>query len=258
MGTSGEQSVNRPCPQTFRRNATFSPTARRFGGGAARAVRCKDVLRRKNCGHAENFKIDAWRAQQPGGRVVSVMQTQKKEVIMTHHKPQPGDRPESVSAMVDNVGGWAAKLLSSVSTSKESFAEIAGMADIYEIKASKMALQRAHRSDVKLFAQQMIKDHARTNDDLKSMLGSLNEPIQPPAKLNTLFQILIDDLSGAPDDDFDKRYLAQQESVHSAAVTLTRTYRDRGDNSALRELAKLAVPFYEGHLKMVQQLRHAA
>jgi putative membrane protein len=171
--------------------------------------------------------------------------------------PRPGDKSEAVSAVVDSVGGAAAKLLSSMTTSKESFAEIAGMADIYEIKASEMALQRAHRSDVKDFARQMIADHTRTNDDLKSMLGSLNEPIEPPAKLNALFQTLIDDLKGVSDQDFDKRYLAQQESVHSAAVTLTRTYRDRGDNSALRELAKLAVPLYEHHLQMAKQLASA-
>jgi putative membrane protein len=176
---------------------------------------------------------------------------------MTQQK-QPGNRPESVSAVVDSVGGFAAKLLSSMTTSKKSFAEIAGMADIYEIQASEMALQRAHRADVKDFARQMIKDHKRTSDDLKSMLGSMNEPMQPPTELNTLFQTLIDDLSGASDENFDKRYLAQQESVHSAAVTLTKTYRDRGDNSALRELAKLAVPLYEDHLRMAKRLADAA
>lgn len=172
--------------------------------------------------------------------------------------PRPGEKSEAVSSVVDDLGGVAAKLLSSVTTSKESFADIAGQADIYEIQASEMALTRAHRADVKDFAQQMIKDHTRTSDDLKSMLGSLNEPIQPPTKLNALFQTLMDDLSGASDEDFDKRYLAQQESVHSAAVTLTKTYRDRGDNSALRELAKLAVPLYEDHLKMAKQLAGTA
>jgi putative membrane protein len=172
--------------------------------------------------------------------------------------PRPGEKSEPVSAVVDDLGGFAAKLLSSITTSKESFADIAGMADIYEIQASQMALRRSQRTDVKDFAQQMIKDHTRTSDDLKSMLGSLNEPIEPPTKLNALFQTLMDDLSGASEEHFDKRYLAQQESVHSAAVTLTKTYRDHGDNSALRELAKLAVPLYENHLRMVKNLAKAA
>ncbi|HEX4272196.1 MAG TPA: DUF4142 domain-containing protein [Rhizomicrobium sp.] len=172
--------------------------------------------------------------------------------------PRPGERTEAVSSVVDSVGGLAAKLLSSVTTSKESFADIAGQADIYEIKAAQMALRRTHREDVKDFARQMIEDHTRTSEDLKSMLGSMNEPMEPPRKLNVLFQTLIDDLSGASDDNFDKRYLAQQEGVHSAAVTLTKTYRDRGDNSALRELAKLAVPLYEGHLQMVRRMAQAA
>jgi putative membrane protein len=175
-----------------------------------------------------------------------------------HDRPQQGTKSEAASAVVDSLGGFAAKLLASVTTSKESFANIAGMADIYEIQASEMALLRSRRADVKDFAQQMIKDHTRTSDDLKSMLGSLNEPIEPPGKLNVLFQTLIDDLSGASAEDFDKRYLAQQESVHSAAVTLTKTYRDHGDNSALRELAKLAVPLYESHLQMVKRLASSA
>ncbi|MGH6878778.1 MAG: DUF4142 domain-containing protein [Rhizomicrobium sp.] len=57
-----------------------------------------------------------------------------------------------------------------------------------------------------------------------------------------LFQTLIEDLNGASDADFDKRYVAQQEEAHGVAITLVKNYQSHGNDSALRELCELALP----------------
>jgi putative membrane protein len=176
----------------------------------------------------------------------------------THHTPKPGDKSETASAIRDTVGGWAAKALASVTSGKQSFANLVAMSDMYEIEASEIALSRSRRADVKSFAQQMITDHHKTTEELKSMLGSLNEPTTLPTKLDALFQILIDDLTGATDDNFDHRYVAQQQDVHGVAITLVKHYRDHGDISALRELCKLALPVLEHHRHMADDMANAA
>jgi putative membrane protein len=172
--------------------------------------------------------------------------------------PKPGDKSETASAILDTVGGWAAKALASVTSDKQSFANLVAMSDLYEIESSRIALDRSARPDVKAFARQMIKDHQKTTEELKSMLGSLNEPTTLPTKLDALFQILIDDLKGASNDNFDHRYVAQQQDVHGVAITLVKHYRDHGDNSALRELCKLALPVLEHHRHMADDMAKAA
>jgi putative membrane protein len=172
--------------------------------------------------------------------------------------PKPGDKSETVSAVRDTVGGWAAKALALVTSDKQSFANLVAMSDLYEIQASELALKRSRRNDVKGFAQEMIRDHKKTSEELKSMLGSMNEATTLPTKLDTLFQVLIDDLRGAANDDFDKRYVAQQQDVHDVAITLVKHYRDQGDTSALRELSKLALPVLEHHRDMADRMAQAA
>jgi putative membrane protein len=170
------------------------------------------------------------------------------------NSPAPGDRSETASAIRDTAGGWVAKALASVTSDKQSFANLLAMSDMYEIEASEIALNRSHRGDVKDFAQQMVKDHKKMTEELKSMLGSMNEPTTLPKKPNALFQILLDDLKGSADQDFDKRYVAQQQDVHGVAITLAEHYRDHGDNSALRELCKLALPVLMHHRDMADQM----
>jgi putative membrane protein len=171
---------------------------------------------------------------------------------------KPGDKSEAASAVRDTLGGWAAKGLAAITADKQSFANMVAMSDLYEIKASQIALDRSKRTDVKSFAQQMITDHRKTTEELKSMLGSLNEPATLPTELNVLFQTLIDDLKGSANDNFDHRYIAQQQEVHAVAITLVKHYRDHGDNSALRELCKLALPVLEHHRQMAEKMATAA
>lgn len=175
-----------------------------------------------------------------------------------HDIPKPGDKSETVSAIRDTVGGWAAKALASVTSNKQSFANLVAMSGMYEIGASEIALNRSRRADVKSFAQQMITDHRKMAEELKSMLGSMNEPMTLPTELDALFQILIDDLNGASNDSFDHRFVAQQQEVHGVAITLVKHYRDHGDSSALRELSKLALPVLEQHRLMADDMAKAA
>jgi putative membrane protein len=176
----------------------------------------------------------------------------------THNSPSPGDKSETASAIRDTAGGWVAQALASVTSDKQSFSNLLAMADMYEIQASEMAVGRSQRGDVKDFAQQMIKDHKKMTEELKSMLGSMNEPSTLPDKPNALFQVLLDDLKGASDKDFDQRYIAQQQEAHDVAIALAEHYRDHGDNSALKELCKLALPLLNRHRAMADTMAKAA
>jgi putative membrane protein len=178
---------------------------------------------------------------------------------MAEHRdrPRPGEKSETVSAVRDTVGGWAGQALASMTSSRQPFANLVAMSDMYEIEASEMALRRSHRSDVRDFAQQMVKDHKKTTEELKSMLGAMNQPMTLPSKPNALFQTLLDDLAGASDDSFDKRYIAQQQETHDVAIRLVEHYRDHGDDTALRELCKLALPVLEHHKHMIEHIAQA-
>ncbi|MBV9785966.1 MAG: DUF4142 domain-containing protein [Acidisphaera sp.] len=125
---------------------------------------------------------------------------------------------------------------------------------MYEIAAAKIALQRSRREDIKQFAQRIIAEHEKANSELRSFLGATNSPQSPPESLDVLHQTLIDDLNGASDESFDGRYIAQQRSALSGAVTLFKTYHQTGRDDGLRNLAGLALPVLEHQVEMLSKI----
>ena len=172
-----------------------------------------------------------------------------------HRTPQPADRNETASAMRDLAGGVASKLEAAVTTSTEGFVKMAAISDIYELEAARIALQRASHQEVKDFTHRMVSDHTGTTEQLKSTLQVLGNPVVPPQQLDERHQTMLDDLNGAAQEDFDHRYIAQQHAAHSAAITLFKTYRDRGEAQPLRDMCAQALPILENHLRMVERMK---
>ena len=174
-----------------------------------------------------------------------------------HTEPKGGSRSETASAIKDTVGGLAGKTLAAITTSIEGFGNHAMVALLYEIEAANIALRRSRREDVRRFAQTMLKDHGKMKSELGSFLGATDSPTQPPDSVDRVHQVLLDDLNGASDADFDKRYISQQQLAHSEAITLFKTYRDHGENPGLQNLCRLGLPILEQHAEMARRLAAA-
>jgi putative membrane protein len=172
--------------------------------------------------------------------------------------PAPGSRSETISAVVDLVGGAAATALAAASITRKRFIKHAVIANLYEMESAKIALRRAHRQDVKEFARTMLADHEEIGSKLRSFIGGTNSPQMPPDELDTLHQTLIDDLNGASDANFDRRYIAQQRIAHTEAMTLLKTYHTTARDDGLRSLIGLALPAFEQHMEMVRRLEEAS
>ncbi len=173
-------------------------------------------------------------------------------------KPAPASKSEAVSAVIDAVGGAAGLALAAISITRKQFIKRAVIANLYEVDAAKIALQRARRDEVREFARAMIADHEKMSSELRSFIGGTNSPQMPPESLDTVHQTLIDHLNGAFDEDFDRRYIAQQKIAHKEAITLFKAYHHTARDDGLRNLAGLALPVLEQHMQMVHKLEQAA
>jgi putative membrane protein len=135
-------------------------------------------------------------------------------------------------------------------------AKLVAVTNLYEIEAGKVALERSWREDIKSFARGMIEDHSRMQRELKSRLSRENTP-GAPEQLDKAHQLLIDDLKSAADDNFDGRYISQQEQAHISAIALLNGYNRLGDDEAMKELCTVALPIIEHHLRMAHGLTGA-
>jgi putative membrane protein len=76
----------------------------------------------------------------------------------------------------------------------------------------------------------------------------------PPDTLDAVHQTLINNLLGASDADFDKRYIAQQKLARTEAIMLFKTCQRTARDDGLRSLIGLSLPVLERHLQMVREL----
>jgi putative membrane protein len=171
-----------------------------------------------------------------------------------HVSPVPGTNSETASAVKDSTAGMVGKVSAEMTHTTKGFVTAAATSDMYEVEAGKIAAKRASSAAVKDFAEHMVKAHTETTDKLKSILASDNISVTPPAHLDDRRQGMIDDLRGAKVEDFDHRYLAQQQAAHEEAQILMRGYAKDGDNASVKTFASDTLPAVQDHLAMVKKI----
>jgi len=85
------------------------------------------------------------------------------------------------------------------------FVHDVGIMNMAEIELSRMALNKAARPDIKLFAQMMINDHGAAGDKLKS--AATGSPIDWPGQLDDTHRKTVDDLAKKQGIEFDRDYV---------------------------------------------------
>lgn len=136
------------------------------------------------------------------------------------------------------------------SKAAQQFIATAGHAGTYEVQAGELAAQKATSPDVKSFAQQMVTDHSKMGEALKTAAGTT--PL--PTKLDAKHTKELAALKSASAADFDALYLKQQLDAHQKAVALLKAESTKGDDPALKSFAATNLPTLQHHLEMVQAL----
>lgn len=140
-----------------------------------------------------------------------------------------------------------------IGATTDGYVPAAAMADMYEIEAGKIAVQRGQSADVKKFGQMMVDNHTKLSNDFKAALKAANIA-EPPATLDDRRTGMLNNLRAAGDTDFDGAYLHQQLAAHLEALTLHKTYAARGDNATLKAAAEKAQPIVQSHIDELRRI----
>jgi putative membrane protein len=139
-----------------------------------------------------------------------------------------------------------------ISPTTADFVKEAAMSDMTEVAAAKLGLERGNAQE-KTFATQMITDHTKTSEELKSMAPADAKAAIPTA-LDSSSQGNIDKLKNAKPDDFSSDFDSMQVSAHKDAVSLFERYAKGGDDPKLKDWAGKTLPALHHHLDMAQNL----
>ncbi len=141
-----------------------------------------------------------------------------------------------------------------VAGSDSAFLKQAAQNGNTEVEASKIALAKSSNPQIKTFAQQMIDEHTKTGDELKTLASSkgVEVPDKPSVAQSAKIKLL-DAMSGA---NFDKRYASVVGvTAHQDTVKLFQKASSNAKDADIKAFASKTLPSLQHHLEMAQTLK---
>jgi putative membrane protein len=139
-----------------------------------------------------------------------------------------------------------------VSSADKSFVQKAAVAGMFEVQSGQVASTKATAQNVKDFGAEMVTDHGKANDELKSIASSKN--IDVPTALDAKHQKMLDALNAASGTDFDTLYLKDMKKGHAAADALFTKEGNSGTDPDLKAFASKTDVTIKHHIDMLNDI----
>jgi len=141
---------------------------------------------------------------------------------------------------------------SNLSDDDKKFMTKAAEGGIAEVELSTVAAQKATNADVKTFANRMVTDHSKANDELKQLAG--NKGVTLPTATDKEHKELEDKLTKEKaGPKYDKAYMEAMVKDHGKVVdAFTKESKDAKD-ADLKSWVSNTLPTVQDHLKMAKE-----
>ena len=133
------------------------------------------------------------------------------------------------------------------------FAVEAADAGMFEVQLGTLAATKASSPEVKTFAQMMVDDHTKSNNELKSLAQQKN--ITLPTTLGNEFQRKYENFNEKTGADFDKDYMDQMVSDHKEAIREFEEEAEDGNDPELKSWASTKLTALRHHLEEAQRIQ---
>jgi putative membrane protein len=145
---------------------------------------------------------------------------------------------------------------SQLASSDRQFIMEAARGGMAEVELGQLASDKAESPAVKQFAQRMVTDHGKANDELKSLAQSKN--IMLPTDLDAKHKATKDRLSKLSGAQFDRAYMQDMVSDHQKDVSEFKKQSTSAKDPELKAWAAKTLPTLQEHLQMAQAASRSA
>jgi putative membrane protein len=163
----------------------------------------------------------------------------------TASNPLPGTNNNSQSSTSASSTG------TKLSSSDSDFVNKAAQGGMAEVQLGQMVAQKAQNQAVKDFAQRMVDDHSKANDQLKQLASQ--KGINLPTDLDSSDKQFQDKLSSASGASFDKMYMDHMVQDHKKDVSEFQSEADKASDPDVKSFAQQTLPTLQQHLQLAQQ-----
>jgi putative membrane protein len=136
------------------------------------------------------------------------------------------------------------------------FVAAASASGLAEVGLGKLGVSQGESQAVKEFGQQMVTDHTKANEELKSIAQGKSLPLSTqPMPSDASAATMIASKRGA---EFDAAFKNKMVADHEKAVKLFEKESTSGNDPDLKAFAGKTLPTLKHHLEMAQQLHTSA
>ncbi len=148
---------------------------------------------------------------------------------------------------------WNFSAQAATEPTSQQFVTKAAESNLAEIKASQLALTKTQNPDVRKFAQQMVDDHTKANQQLTSVAEQ--KGLKVPDNTDVAHRAAMKMLEAKSGASFDKSYIEQMNKDHDKAIKLFQQAENSGKlDPELKSLAAKTLPTLESHHQAVSRL----
>jgi putative membrane protein len=173
-------------------------------------------------------------------------------VIAMSAVPALAQRPDPASRGTGAQQSASATKTEDKAGSDQQWVMNAARDSLAEVEIGKLAAEKASSDQVKQFAQKMVDDHNKANEELKSIASS--KSIALPTEPDSKHKATVDKLSKLSGEAFDRAFAKDMVSDHKKAVSAFRNESKSGKDPEIKAFAAKTLPTLEGHLKQAEDL----
>lgn len=120
-----------------------------------------------------------------------------------------------------------------------------------EVELGKVALDKSKNAEVRDFAQRMVTDHGKANQELASIAKS--KGINAPKTLDAEHKNMVQKMKSEQGDAFDVEYSRHMNMDHTKAIELFEA-ASKSPDTDFADFAKKTLPTLEEHKEMASKL----
>jgi putative membrane protein len=151
-----------------------------------------------------------------------------------------------LAALLFSLAFVAAAADSALSKSDQRFLQKAAAGGMAEVELGKLAQEKAIHAEVQQFGKRMVEDHAKANEELKSVASA--NGVALPDSLDKKQQKLLAKLQKMPAGiDFDAEYMKSMVADHRKDLHEFREEAKSKRDNAAKAFAAKSVPMLQGH-----------
>jgi len=162
------------------------------------------------------------------------------------------ENADSLNKTKDTTKNTAATGGIAVTADDAKFATDAANGGMAEVALGKLAQTKAANAQVKSFADMMVTDHSKVNDELTAIAKTKN--ITLPAAPDADHQKKLDDLSKLSGKDFDKAYVDAMVDGHKKTLDLMQNAAKNCADADLKAFAAKTAPIVQTHLDAINKI----